>query len=77
LTLTNVPVPRVSDWEPGAPEHVRLRDWIRGHVRLWAALATVRQAFRGGAMAAAPPPPPAGVNLTAALIRRLAFLLSK
>lgn len=72
LTLTHVPVPRVSDWEPGGLDHVRPRDWIRGHVRVWAALAMVRQAFRGSATAAPPPPSPAGLDLTAALIRRLA-----
>ena len=73
LAVANVPVPRVTDWEARPPERGPLREWFRRHVRLWAALAFVRQAVRGDATAVPPPAPsPGSVDLTAALIRRLA-----
>jgi lysophospholipase L1-like esterase len=73
LTLENVPVPRVADWAAGEPER-GLRVWLRRHVRLWAALAFVREALRpAGASSPGPPgAPPGSTELTAALIRRLA-----
>ena len=73
LVLENVPVPRVPD-APPAPARGRLRTWLYGHVRLWAVLAFVRETLRGvGASATAPVEvPPGSVELTAALIRRLA-----
>lgn len=73
LSLENVPVPRVTDWVTGEPEPDAWM-WWRRHVRLWAALAFIREALRpAGANVSGPPErPPGSVELTAALIRRLA-----
>jgi lysophospholipase L1-like esterase len=74
LVLRNVPVPYVPDAPPPAPARGRVRTWLHRHLRLWAVLAFVREALRGTTSAATAPAevPPGGVDLTAALIRRLA-----
>jgi lysophospholipase L1-like esterase len=73
LSVENVPVPRVTE-SPVTPSRNGLRTWLRRHLRIWAALAYVRQTFRGGDASppARPEAPPGSVELTAALIRRLA-----
>jgi hypothetical protein len=73
LVLDNVPVPRVPD-APPAPSRGSLRTWLHRHVRLWAALAFVREALRrpDPAAAARPDVPAGSVELTATLIQRLA-----
>jgi hypothetical protein len=72
LILHNVPVPRVPETPP--PSRRALRTWLHRHVRLWAALAFAREALRGADQSptAGPEMPPGSVELTAALIRRLA-----
>ena len=72
LVLVNSPVPRLPD-PPALTRGDGFQAWVRRHLRVWAALAFVRQVFRGAQGSAAPPAaPPGGVELTAALIERLA-----
>jgi len=73
LVLENVPVPRVPDL-PAAPVRSGLRTWLQRHSRVWAALAFVREALRRPDPASTAPPeaPAGGVELTAALVGRLA-----
>jgi hypothetical protein len=77
-TLHNVPVPRVPDSPAPAPA-TGLRPWLRRHVHVWAAIAFLRQAVRGGdAASTAPPGPPAGsVELTGVLVSRLAASIQR
>jgi hypothetical protein len=73
LSLENVPVPRVADWAAMEPEPGGWM-WLRRQVRLWAALAFVREALRptGANLSGPSVAPPGSTALTAALIRRLA-----
>lgn len=77
LALANVPVPRVPDWGATPPKGRSARDWFRRHLRLWAALAFLRQAIRGETVATPPAVAPGSVDLTAALVRRLAASVSR
>lgn len=72
LALHGVPVARVPDALVTPSRGPRA--WLQRHARVWATLAFVRQALRGPAASAttAPEAPAGGVELTAALISRLA-----
>jgi lysophospholipase L1-like esterase len=75
LRLANVPVPRV-DWTAPAPEAGGIRTALRRDLRLYAALAALRESARrwssGAAAHPAPPAPAAaGAELTGRLLARL------
>lgn len=73
LVLRNVPVPAPADPPPSVPPG-GARAWLQRHLRVWAALAFVRETWRdiGAPAVAAPVAPPGGVELTARLVSRLA-----